>query len=88
MDLEATTSLAHGIGAFTNPIAHKKCKPYDVSAVVDAVRSMHTPDDRVLSAVSLDMPPTVCAAFHDAADYNKWSATGGAGGRFYNQPEA
>jgi L-ascorbate peroxidase len=88
MDLEATTSLAHGIRAFTNPLTRKKCEPYDVSAVADAVRSMHTPDDPVLSAVSLDMPPTVRAAFHDAADYNKWSATGGADGRFYNQPEA
>jgi len=63
MDLEAMTSLAHGIGAFANPLARKKCEPYNVSAVADAVRSMHTLNDLVLSAVSLDMPPTVRLPF-------------------------
>lgn len=87
-DLEATTSLARGISGFTNPLARMKCEPYNVSAVAEAVRIMHTPDDPVLSAVTLDIPPTLRAAFHDACDYNKWSAIGGADGRFYNQPEA
>jgi hypothetical protein len=49
---------------------------------------MHTPDDPTLAAVTLDIPPTVRAAFHDAGDYNKWSATGGADGRLYNNPES
>ena len=80
--------LAVGISAYSNPLPRKKCVPYDVDAVVQAVRSMHTPDDPALAGVTLDIPPTVRAAFHDAGDYNKWSATGGADGRLYNNAES
>jgi hypothetical protein len=87
-DLSADNDLAVGIKAYSNPLPRKKCIPYDVAAVAEAVRSMHTPDDPTLAAVTLDIPPTVRAAFHDAGDYNKWSATGGADGRLYNNPES
>lgn len=82
--MNAATDLAEGISAYSNPLPRKKCTPYDVAAVAEAVRSMHTPDDPVLSSVTLDIPPTVRAAWHDSGDYNKWAGTGGADGRIYN----
>lgn len=88
LDLTPFGQLALGISAYSNPLPRKKCVKYDVAAVAQAVRSMHTPDDPALANVTLDIPPTVRAAFHDAGDYNKWSATGGADGRIYNNPEA
>ena len=87
-DLTPVSDLAVGISAYSNPLPRKKCTRYDVAAVAEAVRSMHKPDDPTLADVTLDIPPTVRAAFHDAGDYNKWSATGGADGRLYNSPEA
>ncbi len=80
LDLDAATDLAEGISAYSNPLPRKKCTPYDVAAVAAAVRSMHTPN----AAVTLDIPPTVRAAWHDSGDYNKWAGTGGADGRIYN----
>jgi len=41
MDLEAIISLAHESGTFTNPLARKKGEPLNVSAIMDAVRSVH-----------------------------------------------
>ena len=86
--MEESTNLAHGISAYSNPLPRKQCEPYDVASVAEAVRKMHTPDGPILSSFTLDIAPTVRAAFHDAGDYNKWSATGGADGRIYNTPES
>lgn len=84
--LNDETDLAHGVSSFSDPLPRKKCEPYDVAAVADAVRSMHTPDHPVLGSVTLNIPPTVDMFFNDAIDYNKWSGTGGADGRLYNHP--
>ena len=86
--LDPVNDLAYGISYLSDPLPRKKCEPYDVAAVVDAVRSMHTPDHPVLGNVTLDIPPTVDLFFNDAIDYNKWSGTGGADGRLYNHPTA
>ena len=85
-DLDPADNLALGLGQYQNPLPRVKCVPYDVSAVADAVRSMHRPD--TLPGVTLAIPATVRVGFHDAADYDKWSGTGGADGRFYNNPES
>ena len=67
---------------FQDPLPRVPCEPYDVAAVADAVRAMNN------GKQALDVPPTVRMGFHDACDYNKWAATGGADGRFVNDPES
>ena len=67
---------------FQDPLPRVPCEPYDVAAVADAVRAMNNGNQ------TLDIPPTLRMGFHDACDYNKWAATGGADGRFVNDPES
>lgn len=81
-ELEPLSNLAYGIEKYQNPIPRIPCEPYDVEAVANAVRAMGEGDQ------TLDIPPTVRIGFHDACDYNKWSATGGADGRIANDPES
>jgi len=82
LGLEPISNLAIGIQAFQDPLPRVPCEPYDVAAVADAVRAMNNGNQ------TLDVPPTVRMGFHDACDYNKWAATGGADGRFVNDPES
>lgn len=84
LDLERGSNLAHGISMYQKALPRIPCERYDVGAVADAVRAMHVPD----MDGTLDIPPTVRAGFHDAADFNKWSGTGGADGRLYNNAES
>ena len=58
-------------------IPRKQCNRYDVNAVVNAIK-----DWASTNPPNIDIPKLVRAAFHDAADYNKWAGTGGPDGNY------
>ena len=56
-------------------IPRVKCTYYDPNEVADAIRSWAG-----TNPPNLDLPKLNRLAFHDAADYNKWTGTGGPDG--------
>jgi catalase (peroxidase I) len=81
-DLEQEENeLALGAAFYAPKVPRKDCGPaYKVSAVVEATRELFRNN-------LADTPASVRMGFHDAGDFNKWAATGGADGRFVNSPE-
>jgi hypothetical protein len=63
----------------------KSCKQYDVMAVVEAIKAWAIRDP---PPPNLDLAKLIRAGFHDAADYNKWTGTGGPDGNLVMYQEA
>lgn len=61
----------------------RKCEKYDVMAVVRAIK-----DWAATNPPNFDIPKLNRASFHDAADYNKWTGTGGPDGNLVMGQEA
>eukprot|EP00931_Biecheleriopsis_adriatica_P016364 TRINITY_DN12079_c0_g1_i1.p1 TRINITY_DN12079_c0_g1~~TRINITY_DN12079_c0_g1_i1.p1 ORF type:complete len:434 (-),score=106.60 TRINITY_DN12079_c0_g1_i1:286-1587(-) len=68
---------------FLPKMARKKCEKYDVMAVVKAIK-----DWAATNPPNFDIPRLNRAAFHDAADYNKWTGQGGPDGNLVMGQEA
>lgn len=68
---------------FLKTIPRVKCEAYNVTTVVEAIKSW-----AATGPPNLDLAKLVRAGFHDAADYNKWVGTGGPQGNLVLGQEA
>jgi len=68
---------------FLPKMARMKCEKYDVVQVVKAIK-----DWAATKPPNFDIPRLNRAAFHDAADYNKWTGQGGPDGNLVMGQEA
>lgn len=77
------TSGLYNSTRFVKKISRVRCESYNVTAVVEAIKSW-----AATGPPNLDLAKLVRAGFHDAADYNKWVGTGGPQGNLVLGQEA